>query len=553
MDNHIKKILDDLYALDPGLAQREDELVVLIRQLLVSRPDTRFDRQFAARLREELLAGSEPAVGNNHSFTIYFNHMLETMQLRRLSYASVGAAAIVLVAVVWYASLGPATQRIAFTNGITDVDARAFGSLAEANSSNALGMGAGGDGMSRNQSGGGNATAMVADVAAEGAAEAPAGFGGGGDAKMSILPIPEMNNYRFVYADSLNLTDQELPVLKRVRNLDAAKAVVSQFTSIDLGSVNLAAFNNLALQNVSFVEDRDLGYTVNVNLEEGSLSIYENWRKWRDLAMESCQDEACYRALQLKESDIPSDEALIAMSDAFLAKYGIDMSMYGTPRVNKDWRKGWETRPVAERWVPDVMDIVYPLVIDGQEVYEESGLPFGVHVNVNVRRNQVSGMWNYTTHNYERSLYPAETDEARLKKIIERGGRFMWYGSPEGDTVEVALSAPERILLKIWRYDNGENNEFIVPALRFAITDKPGDSMIWQDYVVVPLIAEMLDEYEQNGGGPIIMPVEPFDAPATEPAADEPVETVVDEPVKLEVQITEPAVRPEDAETMIAQ
>lgn len=504
MKKQIKHILTDLYALDPTLKEREAELVELLNRLLVSRPDTRIDEHFVRQLRQQLLASGSHASADGW-FTHYSTIMTELFTVRRLAYAGAGVTAVIAVALVMYTGyyntpLEQPPTRLR-QGGITEVAPHAFGSLKNDGSQGEraqypTGLGAGG----------GGSMAMVEETGATDSAKAPAG-GGGGDAAARMIVPPSPRNYRFVYEGDLDLAETELPVLRRVKSPEAAKSLAAKFTDVDLNSVDLTAFSDLAVQNISLVEDHELGYAININLEEGVLSISEHWRQWQE--KDDCRTEECWQARRLKESDIPIHETLIAMANAFIARYGVDMSNYGEPQVDMQWRANWEARPETDRWIPEVMDVIYPLQIDGQTVYEENGNVFGAHVNINVRRNKVSGLWNYTTQNYERSQYPAETDEARIKKIVAQGGRFMpWWPEAE-EQEEIAVGDPERILVKIWRYNEGQSDEFIVPALRFPIIDKPEDSYVWQNAVVVPLISEMLDEYERDGGGPIIMPTEP--------------------------------------------
>lgn len=70
MDKKIREILDDLYAFDPALRGREDELKKTARRLLASRPDTRFDERFRRELREKLLEayGTEKAPAERRRF-----------------------------------------------------------------------------------------------------------------------------------------------------------------------------------------------------------------------------------------------------------------------------------------------------------------------------------------------------------------------------------------------------------------------------------------------------------------------------------------------------
>jgi Ca-activated chloride channel family protein len=78
MNKLIKEILADLYEIDPGLAEKEEELKKIIEKLLSSKPDVTMDDNFKAELRQKILnryAGEKPGfirwiVSNKLKFAI---------------------------------------------------------------------------------------------------------------------------------------------------------------------------------------------------------------------------------------------------------------------------------------------------------------------------------------------------------------------------------------------------------------------------------------------------------------------------------------------------
>ena len=55
MEQHILDILNDLYELDPGLKEKEDELKKIIKELLSSKPVVEIDEEFKNKLKNELI------------------------------------------------------------------------------------------------------------------------------------------------------------------------------------------------------------------------------------------------------------------------------------------------------------------------------------------------------------------------------------------------------------------------------------------------------------------------------------------------------------------
>ncbi|MFA6534225.1 MAG: VWA domain-containing protein [Patescibacteria group bacterium] len=64
MNEEIKKILAELYEADPALKERETEMIKIVQQLVIYRPDTKFDPAFGAELKSKLLKTGETRQGN---------------------------------------------------------------------------------------------------------------------------------------------------------------------------------------------------------------------------------------------------------------------------------------------------------------------------------------------------------------------------------------------------------------------------------------------------------------------------------------------------------
>ncbi len=93
MNQFIQEILIDLYSLDPVFKQHEADVVRLVEALIKAKPDTKFDNQFAARLRASLLASAVPEKKRSivNGFFSQFRKMMVTF---------VGSAAVVAVALL---------------------------------------------------------------------------------------------------------------------------------------------------------------------------------------------------------------------------------------------------------------------------------------------------------------------------------------------------------------------------------------------------------------------------------------------------------------------
>lgn len=242
----------------------------------------------------------------------------------------------------------------------------------------------------------------------------------------------------------------------------------------------------------------------------------------------------------MKMENMPSDAEIIAIANKFLEDYGINLSAYGQPTINAYWRTEFErATDKSTVWIPEDVQVVFPTVIDGQQVYDGSGYASGVSVNVNVKFNKVSGFYSLRSDNFESSAYDLETDKDRIIKAVERGGQYPIYyagfaenGQVANDSEQVVeLGTPEKVLMNYWKYDekNGQSYELFVPALKFPVTKVPENAMYFnQQAIVVPLVKDILDAIDKNFEQPIygdVMPMVKEATPTTEAVESEEAES----------------------------
>ncbi len=513
---NIEEILSDLYTSDPSLKQHDATLRQLVMDLMEVKPDTKFDETFRQDLRRKLMSMAQAHQVRKHN-------PLTSIFMKKFQLAGAGVAFVALLAVsVWYLG-GVKNQSGSLTSmlskpKITRAGDNAFGALS--NVQVAIGRGGGGSGQET--------------MSAAPSADSSVNSSGTPDSKM-IAPY-EPINFKYIYkGDELVLSDEKVDVLKRVKN-DSNSNLSDFVNRISLGLIDMNSFSNSQLQSFNFVEDKDLGYMVNVSLTEGSININENWSKWAAFTnscavLDSRMSTMPCEPKKIDISQVPADGVLISATNNFLDSHSIPRANYGEPFVNSDWRTQYERATDKSLiWIPDVISVVYPLVIDGEQIYDESGSVMGLNVTVRYTPEvKVSSVWELTTQNYQSSSYEAETNVDRIMKLVSNGGfRSYYYNDPNARTVNLELGTPHVSLVKLWNYDNakGISEELLVPALVFPVTNEPKvDAYQWyRKNVVVPLVKEILDS-DQTGGDPVrIMPA---GTGATEPA------TMAVPPVKI--------------------
>ena len=551
-----------------GLDPNDQQLQKLLMQILESKPQVEISQGFKEQLRTQLVqqttvakAGATNSLSRHAEQTTNSSsrhaeqttnsssrhaerseaspkNNLLTNLMQKIMIPALVAVVVLVAGGAWYANqqnpglidFGGGDEILSGKYSVDQLDAGSFGDLSKVaivSGGPATGMGSGG---------GTNLTSDAQKATeSERMAIAPVGSGGGSDA--SILPYPDGYNFMYEGEEISGLAETQ-DVLKRQKP-EQSESVVSRIIRIfSFGLVDLTKFTNTRIQSFAFMEDKDLGLSVNIDLHQGNIGIYQNWEKWPQ-PQYGCEGSYCGALPRITESDLPSDEEALRIANQFVSDYGISLEGYGAPMVYEphNWRIAYErAEDKAGFYIPETVNVIYPIEIEGQRVFDENGHPTGMNINIDARTRRVSTMYGLETKQFQRSAYQGETDANRILGIANRGGyrNQLWEGTNRQTLI---LETPTVQLVRIW-YSNDPTRmgeELYVPALVFPIRNVE-QTNYWRKSVVVPLVKELLDN-ENQGGGPVYpmpmpvddgpMPVEPDggigdtpDAPqSTEPSA----------------------------------
>jgi len=497
----IQIILQDLYRIDPSLHEHEEELIGVITQLIKAKPEAELNESFRMELREQILKMARDIKLQTKFGKTKFS-WADSFMPQLLKPAGLVAAGIVLgiiVALPIMLKQGGGVEQLKsnFAFEVQEESDSAFGSLlseeqAVPEAGEALGKG-----------GGGPMLAPMPTLVEE-------SFDARTVVAPSMMPVSPMQrvNYSYIYTgDDFTIDSAKMPVFQKIQDGKTASAVGNYITSIDIGALDLSRLKNTKVEQLQIAEDRPNGYLISVNFTEGSVSINQNWSKWPRSVRE-----------QVQKSDLPEDSAMIAVTDKFIRDYKIDLSNYGKGEVRKDWmRYGIEE---ASQFAPSQITVIYPLSIDGNQVYERSGYLTGLQVSVDIRQMEVASLWNLSSQSYKSSLYEVETDVDKILGVAIGGQRKYYFDNPT-KTLEFELGTPTQVLAKVYSYEITQSKQLLVPALVFPVTKTPDEPGYYQENIVVPLPKELLEE---EG-------VRVYSLPQTTPGVPEAiVEDVVDVP-----------------------
>ncbi len=509
MEKLIQEILDELFVIDPGLKKYQKELEATMAKMIANKPQDKFDENFRQELKMKLLARAEelekarPSLWKN---LVFWRGMT-------LTAAAIALAVIIVVPAVrngWISlpkfDTGSPLATFLGNMRVEEAGVRAFGDLSLSGS---------GQVFSESDSSSGVAAPTAPPLGStpqttSSISREAVGFGGGGGTNASapnikMFPPEYATKYNYVYAgEEFSLPEvTEVAVLKRQKGY-GSENLSSILNNLSFGLFDASKLSNVKVQSLSIAEDRDGGYMVDINPYEGIVSIYENWQKIMPINYETLP--------RLSQSDVPSDETLIAAANDFLSRYGIDRGNYGAPLVSQGWRLGYANVRAEDVWIPDTMTVLYPLLLDGKEAWEQGGYDrAGFSVSVNIRTMKVAGLYGLQTQNYQSSNYAAETDKERIMKFALQGDIWPQATYPSESfqvkEVEVKLGTPQIQYMRYWKYEGNQSNELFLPALVFPVIEKtPADENFTKKAVVIPLVKEILDSITAEAGGGVTPP-----------------------------------------------
>ncbi|MDD5749331.1 MAG: hypothetical protein PHO91_00905 [Patescibacteria group bacterium] len=479
MENNIKQILEDLYAIDKDMKKYEKELIKIIKALIASRPEASYDENFRQKLRADLLQKFSQRQESDNNFNKKFNFNF----MKKINYVF-GAVLLAVLVITPLMLLQRQSENIQldFSPQISRVGANAFGQLGITPSGR--GAAEGGDALMSDRS-------VSSETSIEPtlpAAPDIKGYGGGGgtvDGQMMILP-PEYTYYEYNFLGEFPEINSQLDVLKRTKNIQSA-GLNSVLSKVNLGLVDLGSFSRSEVRNFSLVQNQRFGYEIYINLYDQSISINQNWPQWQEAF-----NENSYMGMRIDQ--VPADDRIISLANKFLADYKIDLSMYGSGEIEDSWRILYaRAENKSDVYIPPSASVVYPLIVNGKTVYDESGNSYGIRVSVDFNTMRVTGVWGIEANKYQSSSYAMETDQVILEKFIRQGGLYpTYYDAPGVRKETIDLTEMQIAYVKIWSYSNGENNEFLVPAIVLPIPEESRDS--WKRNIVIPLSKDVITE-----------------------------------------------------------
>jgi hypothetical protein len=470
MKKETRQILKDIYKLDESLKAHEESLVKMIERLQLAKPDIKIDETFVSQLRERLWS-MEKAGESKVPFSAF--------GFRKLAYAF-GALALVAAAagsIVYFNLQEP--EKLVLETGIESVGEKAFGDItfsADEAEEGALGRGGAG---------------IPAGTAQNLEAPAPEKA----DSSVEMIREPRRINYDFVYqGEEIAVGESKMNVYGRISGGSMSSQLAGLLKGVSLDALDLGKLNNAQVGSLQINEDREYGYSIFIDPSQGMVAFSMNWEKWPQDAYQR----------EMTEADRLQDGEALRIAGDFIKNYGISTDRYGEPEVLETG--GVYYLEMSDgNYIPDSRSVIYPLLIDGKAVYDQSGRKTGINIEVSARYRKVTYAGNIFAAGFQGSSYDVETDPEKIVSSAEKGGINSYYKySDPTETVTVELGTPSLELVRVWQMTENKylGEELYVPAYLFPLTDQADKEYLYQGAVIVPLVG-----VEASGGRTEPMPM----------------------------------------------
>ena len=427
----IAEILNDLYTIDQSLKRHEIELRKIVLNMMKAKPNIVIDEKFKENLRLEIF---EKIAKKKFPWGFGRRLLIPATLLLILAFGG-----------VYYLSDNKTATRISY------VKENAFGDLKGIALNSTANTALGGRGGAERDS----STLVPSTTEPSDAVSVPANIGVG---------------YKYLFKGELPSIPASTPVLKSTKsdlapgNLDLWGGVFNK-NLIDFGK-----FRNLKITRVDGYEDADYGYTIGFGSD--FIDIWANGEKWggKDQYWNVTSDQAI------------SDEEAMNIAKGFLNNFGVNLDIYGSPEVREESVVGFvEPENEGRNLVPGFVNLIFPLKIDGKEVYygsERTGIALTINVSLRkVSSANISLVGDLTASNYD------TISREKIISTVEAGGIVSDYNNYE-KSLEFKLGSPKEAFVST----NYNNDTLYIPALVFPI-EKNGDSEDpYNDDIIVPLV-----------------------------------------------------------------
>lgn len=463
MDDKINKIIKELYLLNPDLKNHEEDLNELLHEMLAYKPEIEIDERFVKELRNVLEARACVLMRNKRKKMFDWRAVWNR---HKLLITPVPVVALLIVLFLFGLSAEKSNIDLGYWGSLEIVPSeKQFGEfdLEAIKPSEIEGRGAGGGGDQLGQ----KQTQKEVGVFSE-----PGNL--------------NIKNFKYVYVgEDFDLMGEKASVLKREKNFKNTKKLADYLQkNLNIGLLELSNFAQLKVKNINLLQEGLGGYAINLDLENSELSLsFVNDGVGVDFVDESGKT---VKTDEQSGKDLLNFSQVVEISRSFLTEKGVNLSSYGEAVVQNvlfDGKNLQENLPI--------INIVFPLEIEGKNVYDQGGQLIGIKLVYDRKTNIIIRVWGIKSLRYSAVEYDLinSVEEVLSKSNIQKQKKVR--EKEDGELVK--LTTPNLCYVETFKYTQEGVQEFLVPALIFVEKKEPKEEKNdgLDKKVIVPLVENL--------------------------------------------------------------
>ncbi len=483
MSSNVRALLDELYKLHPDLQSQEAHIIHIIETMLDHRPKVAIDEWFRTELRCKILSELSQQQNDSRSNFIFPTWLFSAFGT---AFASVIIGVFVFYTFfpytkLWYLTDGARTRGwlVSFVPAVEKISDHAFQIFTPLPNTQAK-MGVASVPMSSDS--------MSSKIRAS-----------------SLAPTREVDVPQYAFTGSLPPLTEKLNIYRKKIQFHESFQTEDFLNGLNLKGIKLSSLQDANISNLTITESWAYGYIVTIDSTLGSISFNPNYDTWPPYP--KCNGDWCDAPTPITQEQIPSPTKLQSIADTFLDTYGIDRTLYGVPSIDTSWDPESGVEWGGEN-LPEVLTVIYPLLLEWKEIFEEYGSVRGLSLTYDLRSGKITNLSGLERLSLESSKYSPIQDEMTLKNLISNHGdlapppispELRWSDISHTSTgisqpQAISLSSPMIAFVHLTRMNQqGAYEEYFVPAYVFSIPTIPGNPT-HPKKIIIPVIKEFIPD-----------------------------------------------------------
>ena len=466
MENNIKNILDELYKIDPNLREKEENLIKIIEEMIILKPNIKVNQNFKNELREKLYS---QIVTKKYQKT---NNKPNIWQI--LTY---------IFGWVWIAAFS-----FIFINKDLILNTEVINTKISEKTDNKTSVSTASLPLKTTKDENKDIEIKKIDKLENKKIE-------------NITPKPkakiENNIWSLETKDNLENTQNDISTSNLESNipesdmaLDSVQTeqykvqwvfwstnslvqnntkYVFSWSLNDILKSQMDVYSQIKTKNNTFIENKDIDLT-HSNLD--SLVYSQNNENWYYITIDNknnyirIEKNYEYWKSQNNEDLNLTNEDILKTANDFLNTFKINTQNYWSWIIQKD---SLESNYNTQK------EVTYPFIIDWKKILLEDWSYKWIKITVDLKENKVISMYWLDLNNYIKTLYDVENNEENILKSLNKNTT-----NDDKNLEIINLSNPKIEYISKYMSLNWVNKEYLIPAITFEKQ--------WSDKLIIPLV-----------------------------------------------------------------